>query len=233
MRDSSAAERGSILPLVAVVITIFIMIMAIAVDFARYIMVSEKLQTATDSAAIAAAMSGKRYVMLEIDRGSEEVSCPPGVEGPCCSSCPDEIIVSGREDDLIDNGGYRRYCCDCGCPNPQILQRWVEYENNGAEARSAAQVYFDLNKPKEMDSSAGGESYITSVNVYNNRSSRLYPSVVVQSHGKVKTLLMNFIDRMYPGTNASELESSRCAQGGTFYYDLDGKLHRAALEGCN
>ena len=233
MREYIGSERGSILPMFAVVVTALIVVMAVAIDFSRYVLVSEKLKTASDSAAVAAAMSAKRYVRVEIDPGSEEVSCPEGVDGPCCHRCGGKKIVHGREDDLIDRNGYKRYCCDCGCPKPKILERWVEYEKNGSEARQLAETYFEINRPKEM-TGAGGQSEISSIAVYNNRGSSLYPSVVVRTEGKFKTLMLNFLDKMYPGTNLSELNISRCSQGGTYFYDVDGKWHRSAIsaEGC-
>ena len=234
MKNILKEQRGSILPMFAVVVTLVIMLAAVAVDFARYALASEKLQTAGDSAATAAAMSAKRYVKLLINPG-EELSICCGDDGcsTCCIGCGGPFEVIGREDDLLDSEGYKRYCCGCGCPTPELLDRWVEYENNGAEARAAAQMFFDLNKPREMDSAAGGDSYISSLRLTNDRSDPVYPSVVVKTQGKMKTVMMNFMDRMYPDTNLSELGASRCSQGGSFYYDLNGKWHRAAAEGCN
>lgn len=229
MRDFIKSQEGSILPMFAVVVTILIMVMAVAIDFSRYTLASEKLQTAADSAANAAAMSAKRYVRLRIDPGHYMTE---GEYGPTCKSCGDPFEVTGPEDDLIDNDGWRRYECSCKDGSVKLLDRWVEYEGNGAEARTAAQAFFDINKPREMDASTGGGSGITSINIGNPGSS-IYPSVVVHVQGKIKTLMMNFIDKMYPGADLSELGASRCAQGGTFYYDLDGKLNRAAPEGCN
>jgi len=234
MKNILKDQRGSILPMFAVVVTLVIMLAAVAVDFARYALVSEKLQTAGDSAATAAAMSAKRYVKLLIDPGTEtSICCDEDGCWTCCIGCGGPFEVIGREDDLLDNGGYARYCCSCTCGGVQILDRWVEYENNGAEARAAAEMFFNINKPREMDSAAGGESYIKSIKFSNDPSDPLYPSVVVKTQGKMKTMMMNFMDKMYPDTNFSELGASKCSQGGTFYYDLNGKWHRAAAEGCN
>lgn len=237
MREFFSDQRGSILPMFAVAVTLMIVVAAIAVDFSRYVLASEKLQTAGDSAATAAAMTAKRYVTLEIDRGRRwSLCCSPLGCSPCCVGCdlePNPVIISGREDKLYEQGGYKAYCCDCGCPTPKILDRWVVYENNGAEALAAAKLFFDINKPKEMDTPAGGDSYISSVRVTGERSDPLYPSVVVRTQGKLKTVMMNFLDKMYPGTDVSELGASRCSQGGSFYYDLNGKWHRASAEGCN
>lgn len=227
-------QRGSILPILAVVVTLVIMVAAVAVDFARYVLVSEKLQTAGDSAATAAAMSAKRYVKLLIDPGNElSICCGEDSCSPCCIGCGGSFEITGREDDLLDKGGYTRYCCSCGCGEVLLLDRWVEYENNGAEARAAAEMFFNINKPKEMDTPASGDSFISSIRITNDQSDPVYPSVVVKTEGKLKTVMMNFIDRMYPGSNLSELRASRCSQGGAFYYNLDGKWNRAAAEGCN
>ena len=233
------SEKGSILPMFAVVVVVLLTVMAVAIDFSRYAVASEKLKTATDSAANAGALTGERYVKVRIyNRKYYDNCCHKNSEGKCrgcCRSCGDEIIKEGPEDDLIKQKGYKNYCCQ-GCKSSckvDILSRWVVYEDNGARARSAAEMFFDLNKPKEMDNGAGGESKITYINVY-NKGSALYPSVVVSARGKIKTLMMNFMDKMYSGTGLSELNSSKCSQGGTFYYDINGEMHRAApsAEGC-
>ena len=218
------------------VLVLSMMVAAVAVDFARYVLAGEKLQTATDAAATAAAMSAKRYVLLEIYRGNQEsICCSPTGCSPCCVSCggDDPVYISGREDTLYEKGGYKRYCCSCGCAGVNIVRRWVEYENNGAEARMAADMFFDINRPGEMDAGAGGDSYISSINVRGEEGDPLYPSVIVKTHGRLKTLMLGFMDRLYPSGGLSALDASRCAQGGSFYYDLDGKWHRAAMEGCD
>ncbi|MFZ5632134.1 MAG: TadE/TadG family type IV pilus assembly protein [Bacillota bacterium] len=228
-------ERGSILPLFAVVVTILVMVAAVAVDFARYAAASEKLQTAGDAAATAAAMSAKRYVRLEIDPGRYRDCCPKKDGGcrPCCRDCGDSFEVEGREDQLLEGKGYKKYCCSCGCGRVKILARWVKYEKNGSDAAAAAEMFFNLNKPGEMDESAGGDSYISLVSIRGNPGDPLYPSVIVRTRGKVKTIMMDFMEKLYPGTDMSTLDASRCSQGGSFYYDLNGKWHRAAREGCN
>lgn len=229
------SEKGSILPIFAVVITVLLIVMAVAVDFGRQVLVSEKLKTATDSAANAASMSAKRYVRVEIDPGDyRDICCnSDGDCDPCCKDCGGPFEVVGREDELLENKGYKRYCCSCGCGGVEIIDRWVEYEDNGAEARMAAQAYFDMNRPKEMTSGAGGDAYISSIEVYNNRNSNLYPSVVVRARGEIKTLMLNFMDKMY-GSDLTHLDASKCSQGGTFYYDVNNQKHRAArsIGGC-
>lgn len=234
MKLNIKSEDGSILPMIAMIVVITMVVAAVAVDFGRYVLASEKLQTAGDAAATAAAMTAKRYVTLEIYPGQYlDTCCSDTGCSPCCYSCyPEKKTISGREDYLLDKKGWKNFCCSCGCDrDPKILSRWVEYEKNGDEAVAAAQTYFDMNKPKEMDSSTGGESYIKSINVHN--SGPLYPSVIVRTEGKVKTLLMDFIDRMYPNTgNLSELESSRCSSAGTFYYDTHGRKVGTTRDEC-
>lgn len=238
MRRLLNDQRGSILPMFAVVLTVVFMVAAVAIDFGRYVVTSEKLKTAGEAAATASTYSAKRYVRIEIDPGQYRDCCDDGKGGcrPCCQDCGDPFEVVGREDDLIDKRGYRRYCCSCGCRGkPKILDRWVKYEDNGSDAAAAAEMFFNLNKPREMDPSTGGESHISSISVRGNRSDPLYPSVIVRTEGRIKTLMMDFMDKLYPGTDLSSLEATRCSQGGVFYYDLNGRWHRAAksLEGCD
>jgi len=227
-------QRGSILPVFAVAVVAVFMAAFTAIEFSRYVVISEKLQIAGDAASSAAALSAKRYVRLRIYPGTSWSVCCSGDEcSPCCVSCGDPIEIGGKEDDLIDRLGYKRYCCSCGCDGvPEILDRWVEYENGGEEAKAAAQALFRINKPGEMSESSGGESEITSVEINGDRRSPLYPSVIVRTRGRIKTLFLDFVDRMFPGSDLSYLEASKCSQGGSFYYDLNGKWHRAAQEGC-
>lgn len=233
------SDRGSILPMFAVVVVVLLIVMAVAIDFSRYAVASEKLKTATESAATAGALTGERYVRVRIyNRKYYDSCCHVDSDGHCrgcCRPCGEAVIKEGPEDGLIKQNGYKEYCCQ-GCRNSckvEILSRWVVYEDNGARARAAAKLFFDLNKPAEMDSESGGEAGITSINVY-NKGSALYPSVVVSARGKLKTLMLNFMDKMYPGADLSELDSSKCSQGGTFYYDVNGQMHRAApsADGC-
>lgn len=225
-------ERGSILPIMAGIMAIIIAVAAVAIDFARRGIAAEKLQTAGDAAALAAAQSATRYVKLRIDPGDyETVCCDEDDCDTCCKSCGSSFTVVGRERDLIDNGGWKKYCCDCGCDDMEIIDRWVEYEGNNAEY--AALMFFNLNKPKEMSPAQGGESAITDIDVYDDRKDPRYPSVVVRTSGKVKTFMLNALNKLFPGVDFTFLRASRCSQGGSFYYDLNGKWHRAAAEGCD
>lgn len=222
-------ESGSILPIFAVVITVFFIVGAVAVDYARYVAASEKLLTATESASVSAAATAKKYVTLEIDPGSRRECCPTD-DGcrPCCKKCKNKKIVTGREEDLLIKKGYLSYCCSCGCPSPKILNRWVEYENGGAEAKSVAKRFFNLNKPSEMP-----DAQITSIDVITNKADARYPSVVVNSKGSVKTMMMNALDSFFPNTNLDTIGADRCSQGDTFYLDKKGNWNRTPKEGCD
>lgn len=229
VKELLTEEKGSILPIFAVVITVFFIVGAVAIDYARYVAASEKLLTATESAAVSASLTAKRYVTLEIDPGSQRSCCPNANGGctPCCKRCKNKKIVTGREDELLDKKGYKRYCCSCGCSGYKILNRWVEYEENGSEAAAIAKKFFNLNKPSEMS-----DAQITSIEAINNKSDPRYPSVIVESKGSVKTLLINALDSFFPVTNLDTIEAKRCAQGDTFYLDLKGRWTRAPWEGC-
>jgi len=218
--------------MMAAVIIVVVIVTAMAVDFARRGIAAEKLQTAGDAAALAGAISSTRYVELEIDPGRYRTTCrDEDGSYPCCKDCGDKFTVTGRESELIDEGGYRDYCCSCGCGSVKILDRWVEYE--GHNAQNAAIMFFNLNKPKEMSAAQGGESAITEIRVFGSRSDPRYPSVMVETTGKIKTVMLNSLNKLFPGVDFTFLNASRCSQGGTFYYDLEGGWHRAADEACD
>lgn len=175
-------------------------------------------------------MSVTRYVELYINRGSN-YGCCWSDDGciPCCNVECGSITVSGKEKDLLDNGGYKQYLCECGCSEVKVVKRWVENENSNVQ--TAAQMFFDLNRPKEMSSETGGEAYISSIETYLGESQRndpRYPSVVVRTGGKVKTLFLNFTEKLYPEVDLSYINASESSQGFSFYYDENGKWNRSA-----
>lgn len=231
-------QKGGILPITAGIIFIFLALVAVVVDFGRYTAAKEKLQTAGDTAALAAAKSVDRYVKLEIDPGSSRECCDCE-EGccTCCIDCGDPIIVVGKEADLIDNGGWQRYCCTCGCRGgPKILDRWVNYKNNSSDAVDAAEAVFEINKPSEMEEHSGGSSDIgvdTSYLSQNRRNSPMYPSVIVRANGKVRTVLMDILKLINPNANFEYLNASTCSQGRTYYHDVNnGKWQRPPDNYC-
>lgn len=231
MKKLLADERGSLLPIMAAVIFILVALASVAVDFTRYSVAAEKLKTASDSAAVAGALSATRYVRLSIDPGSSRSCCGEEKCSPCCVDCGDPFEVTGTEKDLIENNGWRRYCCSCGCGPVKLLDRWVEYKDNNEQL--AAEMFFNANMPKEMSSEQSGSAGIAGIAAYQDRRDPRYPSVVVRATGRVKTLFMDCLNKMAPGMDFSYLNASNCSKGGTYYYDLNGKWHRTAQDGCN
>lgn len=226
-------ERGGIMIMFAAVMVLVLMAAAAAVDFARYALAGEKLQTAVDSASLAAAKTGSRYVRIRIYLGERYVTCYPGV---CCSSCGTKT-VSGREEDLIARGGWKRYIddrvrrsCTCGAQGYSILDRWVEYPENG-DTVNMARIFFNLNKPAEMDGNMG-ESLIEEINVFNDRNDPRYPSVAVRARGSMKTVWMNFMNKLNPSVDLSRLNAGRCGQSETFYLELNGRYTKVVQDAC-
>lgn len=71
--DKLNKEQGSIMIMFAIVLTVVFMVAAVAVDYARYVLSAEKLQTAVDSAAVAAAKTAYRYVDVLVYYGDKAV----------------------------------------------------------------------------------------------------------------------------------------------------------------
>ena len=231
-------EDGGILPLTAGFIFVAILLLVAVVDFGRYSVSKEKLQTAGDAASLAGAKSVDRMVLLAIEVGDRRDCCPTK-DGctPCCKRCsPDIVTVTGKESDLLDNEGWKNYCCSCGCAGMQILDRWVNYTNSGVDAANAARSFFDLNRPPEMEIANGGEasasidaSYLSET----RRSSPLYPSVFVRAEAKISTLMLGLFNTVAPDLDASEMNMSTCSQGRTYYRDVsNGRWRRPPNNDC-
>jgi len=107
----------------------------------------------------------------------------------------------------------------------------VEYPNRG-DTVNAAQTFFTLNKPKEMDGD-NGESYIRDIKIYDDRNDPRYPSVAVGAKGTMKTIWMNIMNKTNPSSDYSSLSSEKCAQSESFYTQINGKYIKVAQEGCN
>lgn len=211
-----------------------LLIAGVAIDYSRYVAASEKLLTATESAAMAGALTAKRYVKLEVDKGKYRACCPSEDGGcsPCCKSCQKKIIISGAERELLENKGYKKYCCSCGCGRVKILDQWVEYSNDGFDAQIEAERFFKLNTPKEMTCFQGGSAEISNIEIVNKRSDPRYPSVIVEAKGKIKTLIMEAMNGILFNRLSNYLTTERCVQGGSFYYDIHGRWQRPPEEGC-
>ncbi len=227
-------DRGNILLLTIGVIFIFLAFLAVVVDFGRYVVVKEKLQIASDAASLAGAKSADRWVRLKIDPGASWEVDDNG--DPYCESCGKPFEVVGTEAELLDNEGWMNYCCSCGCGGMKILDRWVDYKNGGTDAIQAANTVFELNRPYEMDTGQGGSASVTVNPSYlsqTNRSSPLYPSVIVQVQGRIKTVLLNILKIVSPSAKVDYMDISTCSQGRTYYKDVsNGKWQRPPDNYC-
>ena len=231
-------ENGGIMPLTAGFIIIAVLLLAVIVDFGRYTVSNEKLQTAGDSASLAGAKSVDRMVRLEIEIGESIDCCGEEECVPCCVPCAEEdtIVVTGKESDLLDNEGWKNYCCSCGCVGMTILDRWVNYTNNGNDAVNAARSFFEINRPPEMAVANGGAvtaqidaAYLSET----RRGNPLYPSVIVRAEGKIRTLMMGIFNTISPEVDVSEMEMDTCSQGRTYYRDVsNGKWRHPPNSNC-
>ena len=225
-------ERGSILPITVGIIFIALALLAVVVDFGRYSMTKEKLQTAGDAAALAGAKTGYRYVKLEIDPGSQRECCGEEECSPCCVDCGDPFTVSGREAYLLDNDGWEKYCCNCGCRYMKILDRWVEYDNH-SDVVAATNTLFQINQPEEMDALEGGNADIA-IDIRGDRKDPLYPSVIVKAQGTMKTVMMDIFKIFDPSADFSTMDASTCSQGATYVKDVkNGRWSRPPSSSCS
>ena len=232
-------EDGGILPLTAGFVFVAILLLVAVVDFGRYSVAKEKLQTAGDAASLAGAKSVDRMVRLEISRGSNWGSCCSEEGGcrRCCRRCSPAVVeVTGKEVDLLDHQGWQSYCCSCGCAGMRIVDRWVNYTNNGTDAVSAARSFFELNRPPEMEAINGGAvtaeidaSYLSET----RRASPLYPSVFVRAEARISTLMMGIFNTIAPDLDTAEMHMSTCSQGRTYYRDVNnGKWQHPPNSNC-
>jgi len=232
-------ENGGILPLTAGFILVAVLILIAVVDFGRYTVTKEKLQTAGDSASLAGAKSVERMVQLEIKRGDKLDECCGLFDcWPCCLTCPggDTVIVTGRESYLLESEGWKSYCCSCGCDGMKILDRWVNYTNGGNDAINAARSFFEINKPPEMEPTKGGNVTISIDTTYlseTRKGSPLYPSIIIKTEGKIKTLMMGIFSTITPTADTKEMKIKTCSQGRSYYRDtITGKWRHPPNNNC-
>lgn len=231
-------ENGGILPITAGFILVAVLLLVVVVDFGRYTVSKEKLQTAGDAASLAGAKSVDRMVMLEIERGDFIDCCGDDDKcSPCCRHCsPAVITVSGKETDLLDNKGWESYCCSCGCEGMKVIDRWVNHTHGGNDAINAARAFFEINKPPEMEIVNGGDVGVSIDATYlseSRRGSPLYPSVFVRAEGRIRTLMMGIFNTFDPDVNTAEMNMSTCSQGRTYYRSAwNGKWQHPPDSNC-
>jgi len=210
-------ERGAVLFIMAVMSVVLAIFFVGLAEIGRFLILREQTYTAADAAALAASLSGvQKMVKIRVitDRGEEEhCSCDENSCDCWCSSCGTVVReVTGREVDLIDNGGWRDYCvpfCSCGrgsC-DYEILERWVQY--NPYWSQRAAESFFQANRPWLADL-----AQVTRINIHGDRRDPFYPSVTVYAKAIIQSIAPKLFS-VFPESYTTDV----CAQGDTFYRD--------------
>lgn len=206
-------ERGNILIIFASVMIVIFVLFAGMVDFGRYLIIREKMQTAADAAALASSTSEvKRMVNITVttDRGNahhcNKYRC-------WCSGCGTvEHTVEGEEVQLIDNEGWRVYIapyCSCGggSANYVINKRWVVYDNKTGSG-DTADKYFQANM-----TASGLTGKITKLITYDDPNHPAYPSVDVYATTEINSLFKD-LWKVFPAKYTTDV----CAQASTYYH---------------
>lgn len=133
-------EKGTVL-VIMVAATLFLSILfAVMVEVGRFMIIKEEIQTATDAAALASAMSELEswvdITVITTDRSYWSTCCSGSGKKQdcrqCCKPLPDHYErVVGKEVDLICNKGWEQYIRKGGCGGRGyyiINDRWVKYK---------------------------------------------------------------------------------------------------------
>ncbi|KJS10672.1 MAG: hypothetical protein VR67_17470 [Peptococcaceae bacterium BRH_c8a] len=204
--------------LMTVILLVMLLVLAgIGADLARWYVANEQNQTAVDAASLAGALSGERYVTIEVQYAHTEKRCSTRADGTkrcrtvCISDPP--VTRTGKEKTLVDEGGWRRGTC-----RDRFLgfrERWIEFPG---DTESIASAVFSYNRPQLLKSSHGGQLDNTQFNAYDN--GRYAPSVVAQSEGKLDTFLLHLI-------GIKNLPVGNCGQSSTFYEVISGGVNQS------
>jgi len=232
-------ESGAVLVITAFMVVILTLLFAGMVELGRVMIIRERTQTAADAASLASALSEvKRMVKVEVttsNRGRIVRKCDDNGCRSICKSIPDSVkIVTGREDDLIENGGWKNYKnpgeCGANTSSYRILDRWVEYDKPVKTGKGdTAEVFFNANYPR-----GASEAEIKKIDVYNDPGHPAYPSVVVYAQAKIKSLFPNLFNNLFrKDPFPDEYTIINCSQASTYYKDPDsGKMSRPPEDWC-
>lgn len=164
-----ADERGTVLILTVFLVILFMVLTVGVVEYGKYRIYNEKMQTAADAASVAAATSEvHRWVRIEVftDRGSR-TKCDK--DSCWCEDCgiTSRITPWMEEKYLIEGGDWEMFCyppCDCGGGDCwfEVVDRKVTYD---ITSRTVATT------PQEVDRF---KSDMTEA-VYEALSARAYP----------------------------------------------------------
>lgn len=246
-----ADTRGAILVVMTVVVLVLTLLFAGLVEYGRYLLAYEELQTATDAAAlVAAGSSAERQVKIEVttDRGEyrycrrkcsgsgENRRCRTVCSCRACSPRTVTKVVTGSQRELVEQGGWRAYCvdsCGSGCAGAtcshKIVDQWVTYDE--PKMWATAKEVFRLNLPKQAK-----DAQIMDIRIYDDPMADrpFYPSAVVHARARMDSLLANEANGLFgfrPFPHEYQVDS--CGQGLTFYRDFrTGKFIEAPEDAC-
>jgi hypothetical protein len=129
-------ERGAVMVMAAVSLTILLLFAGLALDFGRAHLLRAQLQTAVDAAALAGALQVQPMAEIAVDRWkATESSCwDPTSERnyPCLSwESTSPARATGRQFDLFHQGGWRSaIAAQCSWPyrcgnTYRIVREWL------------------------------------------------------------------------------------------------------------
>jgi hypothetical protein len=225
-------EKGTVL-VIMVAATLFLSILfAVMVEIGRLMIIKEEIQTATDAAALASAMSELEswvdITVITTDRSYWSTCCSGSGKKQdcrqCCKPLPDHYErVVGKEVDLICNKGWEQYIRKGGCGGRGyyiINDRWVKYKEKTGTG-DTADDFFKANLPQSAK-----ESFITEITAYGERGHPAYPSVIVYVKSKIESLFPTLLE-------LNEYEMNTCSQGSTFYeIPGTGKMSKPPEDYC-
>ena len=222
-----ADQRGVMLLLAVIFMTVFLLLAGIGADLARWYVAKEQNQTAVDAASLAGSLHGERYVTIKVQYAHKERRCHTHSDGDrhCRTVCVSDppVTLTGKEKPLAEEGGWKRGTCDDDFLG--IQERWTEFPN---DTESISKAVFDLNTPNQLTVRGGGEINTPSIKAYD--SGRYAPSVITKSSGSVKTELLHLI-------GIDEISVGNCGQASTFYEVISGGRNLgkngAPEGGCN
>lgn len=194
-------EKGYALLFTVLTVSVLILFAGLTTDFARLWVAREDLQTAVDAAALAGAGEAQRYVKITVQPGWYECD-----EDGCWCVHGSSHSTTGKERQLIDQGGWRRHPCD---RFHGIERRWIEYPSSTG---TVAMQTLDLNWPRFLSPEAGGAVTNKEVKIYQDG-----PQVRVQAAGTMDTTLLRV-------AGISSLSTAKCGQTLTFYELIEGGI---------
>lgn len=192
-------ERGAILLLTVLLLTMLLVLAGIGADLARMWVAREQAQTAVDAASLAGALNAERYVTVRVEKGYYDYWTDS--DGHTHKKCATSGTVnrSGLEEYMIKERGWKHHPCD---KYIGIHDRWVEYPAN---TEQISRQLLKINYPSLIDEPVEEE-----IKVFRQEGNKYYPSVVSQLRGKIHTTFLKV-------AGIDELKLDSDSQSTTFY----------------